>query len=179
MKIFKLNFNYSYAFADIVNNPNNVDLDDFFSESQPVLNELQYDWISNQSSIIPDIAIIRFNVLCCNPKALATFKPLLKDTTCSKILIGNKEYYAFVHLSQEDNKLNIKKSKIEYYSTGDIRDVIEPTFLPGDYNCLFQIPQLPFTIFCSETFKNAVDDNHLTGLIFEECKVKSKSWLFN
>lgn len=176
MNIWKIGFNYSFAFADICKSPENIDLDDVFASHDPDLRNIKFGWIVNQSDIIPDIAIIRFNVICLNETAFNKLKTLFKNYSFKKITIGTDSYYAIFNLPEEQDKLNKKKSKIEYFSTGDILEVVKPVFLPGEYMTLFQIPEALYTVFSTQDFKDRVEENNLSGLNFEECAIKSKSW---
>lgn len=176
MNIWKIVFNYEFAYADICANPYNLDIDDFFASKNPDLNKIEFGWICNQSDVVPDIAIIRFNIICFSKKALDFLTTLLTGYIFTQIKISDDTYYAIFNLPEEENKLNKKKSKIEYFSTGDIREVVKPIFLPGEYKTLFQIPEALYTIFSTQDFKDKVEENNLSGLNFEECAIKSKSW---
>jgi len=75
-----------------------------------------------------------------------------------------------------DNCLNIKKSKIKRFSNGDVMEVTLPVLLPREYPILFRITEMPSVFFCTNVFKEFIENNSITGVIFEECPVKSKSW---
>lgn len=72
--------------------------------------------------------------------------------------------------------LNLKKSKVTRFSDGEIMTVDEPVFLPKEYPLLFKIEEQSGAYYCTEEFKDYVQSNKYTGLLFTECKIKSKSW---
>lgn len=73
--------------------------------------------------------------------------------------------------------LNIKQSKIKYFSTGEIMEVKRPVFISTDFPPLFRTYETDNALFCTGTFKDTVTQNGLTGLLFQTCKIESESWL--
>lgn len=176
MKIFQLNFDFAYALADVVNADGKVDILDITSENTNLLSKLQFDWTMTESSIIPDIAIIVSELLCCNTNGLPIIERVLPTVKPFEIYVGKNQFYSLFNISNQKGKLNLKSSKIKYFSTGDIMEIEKPVFNQGEYPSIFKVEEMPGVFFCTEIFKDTIEKNHLTGLIFTECKIKSKSW---
>lgn len=91
---------------------------------------------------------------------------------------NNQNLYLMNVLNINTEIFNEKKSKIDYYKTGTIREVIKYVFNDIEtIPVIFRIPQSPCEIFVSDEFVKIVKDNNLTGIDFKECKI-SRS-LFN
>ena len=72
----------------------------------------------------------------------------------------------------------MKKSRITRFSNGDIMEISSPVLLPNDYAPLFRVMEMSSSYFCTDIFKNIVEENKLTGLLFEEIRVKPTKFLF-
>lgn len=176
MELFKLLFNFDYALADIVESYNDTNSLDVNSETPELLENFRYDWVTEDSTLIPDIAIIMSELFCIDDKALIVLNPYIDDLVQTSISIGKELFYSISNIPVLKDSLNLKLSKIKYFSTGDIMEVGKPVFNERNYPNLFKTAEIPGSFFCSEDLMKAVIDNNLTGITFEECKVKSKSW---
>lgn len=175
MKIYRIEFNYDYSLADVVEEKNNADSLEISTNNVEYLKNFNLDWLKDESTIIPNLVIIMSQVLACDKKAVNVLKGVLPEYAFTPILVGDICYYAISKIKVEEG-LNKKASKIVYFSTGDIMDVEIPVLQPLDYPPLFKVEEMDMSFFCTEQLKEAVEKSFLTGWKFTECKVKSKSW---
>ncbi|MDE6091187.1 MAG: hypothetical protein K2G41_10870 [Duncaniella sp.] len=176
MKLFKISTDYNYALADIAESYDATDSLILTSETTELLKNFRYDWITEDSTLIPNIAIIMSELFCLDEKAVTELRPYLSDLILSAILIRKDTFYSLSNIPILKGSLNLKSSKIKYFSTGDIMDVTKPVFNEQNYPSLFKTEELIGSFFCSEDLMNTITANNLTGILFEECKVKSKFW---
>lgn len=176
MNIYKISFDYNYAFADIVESRNGADSLELSIDNLETLMDFRYDWLTDESNVTPDFVIIISELLGCAKKNSHFITKLCPNIVLHPILIGSKEFNIQSNIPVYQDRLNLKKSKITRFSNGDIMEISNPVLLSSEYSPLFRLEEIPSTYFCTELFKNMVESNNLTGLKFEECKVKSKSW---
>lgn len=103
-------------------------------------------------------------------------KPAVHGLETVDIDIQDERYKIFVDLPVVKNGLNLHKSKITRFSTGDIMHIDSPVFFPKDYPPLFKIAEEPASFFCSSELYNEIVSNKLSGWLFHSCPIKSKSW---
>ena len=132
MNIYQIDFDYTFALADIRAAVDGADSMEFSQERPELIDKFKYDWVTTDSELIPDFVVIMSELLGC--------KTVVK------------------------------------FSNGDIMEITNPAFLPGDYPILFKVEDMSSVFFCSQEFKDFVEINSYTGLRFKECVVKSKSW---
>ncbi len=176
MRLFKVNFNFDYALADIVETYNDADSLALTSETTDLLENFRYGWLTDDSTVIPDIAIIMSELFSVNEKALTELGSYLLDLKSNAISIGKDIYYSLSNIPTLKDSLNLKSSKIKYFSTGDIMEIEKPVFNEGNYPNIFKVEEIFGQFFCTNVLMNAIVTHNLTGVTFEECKVKSKSW---
>lgn len=176
MKIYKLSINFDYALADIVENYNDADSLSLTSETIDLLNDFRFDWNTDDSHLIPNIAIIMSKLLCFDIISWDEVRSLLPDNGITQISIGNKPFISLSNIPVLRGALNLKSSKLKYFSTGDIMEITSPVFNEREYPNLFKVEEIYGSFFCTDELKNTIVSNNLTGLKFEECRLKSKSW---
>lgn len=176
MNIYKISFDYNYAFADIVESRNGADSLELSIDNLEMLKDFRYDWLMDESDVIPVFVIIISELLGCSEEISHLITEICPNIVLHPILIGSKKFNIQSNIVVYQDRLNLKKSKITRFSNGDIMEISNPVLLPGEYCPLFRLEEIPSTYFCTEEFKNMVESNNLSGLKFEECKVKSKSW---
>lgn len=175
-RIFQIKSDFSYSYADIIESRNGADSLELSDQSLEMLPNFKFGWITSESDVKPDCAIIISELLCFNLKAESIFQQILRLSNLVYIEIGTDKFVVVPSISVLKGCLNIKKSKITRFSNGDIMEVSSPVLLPDEYSCLFRIEEMPSSIFCNGEFKCVIDANSLTGLSFEETPIKSKSW---
>ena len=175
-KIYHISFDYAYALADVKSSLHGADSLDLCSENPQLINEFQYDWVTDESERIPDFCIIMAELLGCQKTIADKMTGIQASISTVYIKIGSLDYAIFINVPIVKEALNIRKSKISRFSDGEIMSIDEPVFLPNGYPALFKIEEQSGSYYCTEEFKENVMDNHYTGLLFTECKVKSKSW---
>lgn len=176
MKIYQLAFNYAYALADIKESLNGADSLELCSENPEIIKSFKYDWITNESEIIPDFVFIMSNLLGCKSNISSDIMEMIPSLNLNPVKIANDDYALFSNTPILSDCLNLKKSKVVRFSNGDIMEVPLPVFLPGDYPILFKVENIPSSYFCTQELKNLLDTQSYTGLLFNECGIKSKSW---
>lgn len=176
MEIYQLSFDYSYALADIVESLNGADSLELCAERPDMIGKFKYGWLTNESTLIPDLVIIISNMLGCKVEISKEVSNLFPSLALNPIKIGTDDYVLFSNIPILSDHLNLKKSKITRFSNGDIMEIPAPVFLPSNYPILFKIEEMPSTYFCTQEFKDLIDGHSYTGLLFEVRKIKSKSW---
>lgn len=176
MIIYELIFNYNYAVADVIESLQGADSLELCAERPDLYDSFKYGWLTNESEIIPDFVIIMSKLIGCRADISATIKELIPKQELHPIKIEDKDYLLLSYIPILSARLNLRKSKITRFSNGDIMDITSPVFLPNDYPILFRIEEMPSSYFCTQEFKQMVDSSNYNGLLFEECRIKSKSW---
>lgn len=176
MEIYNIKLDYRYAIGDIISNktPDTIGMN--LTENF-LKGFLTFGWITKESPIIPDITIIASELFSLDRKARISLESLLSGQNLKGITIGDTSYVVTMDIPILQGVLNMKSSKITRFSTGDIMEVKEPVFLPKEFPPLFRTEYTDNAIFCNGTFKEEVQKNRLTGLIFNACKIQSSSWL--
>ena len=176
MQIYQIDFNYAFALADVVTSKPGADSLELSSDRPELFDDFGYDWLTDESKAIPDFILIMHAILGCKQSLYQDLTNILDGLGTHPIKVGKDDYLLFSDIPVISKCLNLKKSKISYFSDGDIMDIKEPVFLPGDYPNLFQVKQMPSTFFCNQLFKNEIDTRSLVGLLFNKIVMKSKSW---
>lgn len=176
MKIYQIKFNYDYSVCDIIATKNGADSLEINSENPGSLKNFEFGWIKEESNKIPDLALVMSQLLLCNSSAKSILSNVLSDFTMNRVIVADQNYYSISDIKQISDILNKKASKIEYFSTGDIMDVITPVFYPIDSPVLFKIKEMESMFFCTEELKTVIERNNLVGWEFKECVTKKKSW---
>lgn len=177
MEIYQIEFNYNFALADVVSSKPGADSLNLTQDKPEELGNFSYSWLTDESEVIPDFILIMRELLGCKLSIQEEMSGIIKSTRMIPITVGKDSYVIFCHIPVLSDCLNLKKSKISRFSDGDIMDIKEPVFLPGDYPTLFQVKNIPSAYFCNQLFKQKIDTKSYTGLLFKQIKIKPKSWL--
>lgn len=175
--IYQINLNFEFALGDVIKSLSDTEPLELNSENVAILNDFRYGWDTEESSLIPNLTIIFLELLCCDSKAHGYLKTAIEQITFNKIEIGKDEFFAISNIPCLKERLSLKSSKVKYFSTGDIMEIENPVFYCGEYPPLFKVEEMPGVFFCTELFKDTVENNQLSGLLFTECKIKNKSWI--
>lgn len=176
MNIYQIDFDYKFALADVKSSVDGADSLEFSQERPELIEKFKYDWVTDESELIPDFVVIMSELLGCKTEVKSKIEEMSQSFKFHDLKIGDMDYVAFINIQILKNCINIKKSKVVKFSNGDIMEIANPVFLPGEYPLLFKVENMPSTFFCSQDFKDFVETNSYTGLRFKECVVKSKSW---
>lgn len=176
MKIYKISCDYKFALGDIVKSSQDVEFLSLDSETVDLLDKFNFDWSTNESSALPNITIIVSELFCLDEKSTKKLIQHLNGIHFNPILIGKERFTSLSNIPTMENVLDLKSSKVKLFSTGDIMEITHPVFKNQYYPNLFKIDEIGRQFYCSEELKNVIIFNNLTGIIFHECKVKSKSW---
>ena len=177
MKIYQLSLDYSFSLADVIETFDNADSLELCSEKPEMIKNFKYGWIMNESKIIPDFVLIMSSLLGCKYGFLKNIRKIIPSINFIPVKIDRDDYALFSNLPILENCVNIKKSKVSRFSNGDIMEISNPVFLPNDYPALFKVEEISSSYYCTEDFKNIITDNQYTGLMFNECNIKSKWWI--
>lgn len=176
MNIYKISFDYKYAFADIVESKNGADSLELSIDNLDMLSDFRYDWLTTESDKIPNFVIIISELFGCSEEISHLITKLCPNIILHPIVIGRKVFCINSNIPVYKDRLNLKKSKVTRFSNGDIMEVSKPVLLPGEYCPLFRLEEIQSSYFCTDDFTKMVESNNLLGLKFEECQIKSKSW---
>lgn len=175
MKIYELSFDYKYSVADIIKSKDGTDFLDLSVSTPTIANNFMYGWLQGESEIIPDFICIMMNLWGCKSEITPHLKKLMPTINFQEIEVGNLKYTMFFNVPLLSGVLNLKKSSVSRLSNGDILRIKEAVFYPSDYPEIFIVEEMPSSCFCNEEFKKFIE-NKFSGVLFKECKIKSKSW---
>lgn len=176
MNIYQIDFDYTFALADIRSSVDGADSMEFSQERPELIDKFKYDWVTADSELIPDFVVIMSELLGCKTGLKSKVEELSQSFKFHDLKIGHMDYAAFINIPTLQNCIILKKSKVVKFSNDDIMEITNPVFLPGDYPILFEVADIPSAFFCSQEFKDYFEANSYTGLRFKECVIKSKSW---
>lgn len=176
MNIYQIDFDYMFALADIRTVDDGADSMEFSQERTELIDKFKYDWVTTDSEIIPDFVIVMLELLGCKTELKNKVEKISQSFKFHDLKVGDMDYTAIIGIPTIQDCINLKKSKVVKFSNGDIMEVSNPVFLPGDYPLLFKVENMPSAFFCCQKFKDFIETNSYTGLRFKECMVKSKSW---
>ena len=174
--IYHINLNFDYAVGNIVKEESNASFLELNSESISLLKAFKFDWNTEDSSAIPNLTLIMSELFCCDIVASELLKDIMGTIQFNNLFIGDNQFFSISNIPIKKNAINLKASKVKYFSTGDIMEIEKWVFNQDEYPPIFKAEEMPGVFFCTEIFKDTIEKNHLTGLIFTECKIKSKSW---
>ena len=139
-------------------------------------------WNFEESEVKCDFPLLYGLIPIMSEKAKKIFATLIPADFVEylKIRVEDENYYALNILKSYDKLLNTGKSKMDYFSNGRIMGIDKYVFSEiSDLSPIFKITQLKISAFVTEEFKNIVEKEGLTGLVFEECEVVTKGWFGN
>ena len=178
MKVYKISKDYRYAIADIVECKNGFDSLDLSPDKPELLDNFRYDWLTEESDIHPDFVYISLSFIGGSNHVSKIVQEICHGIKFFPIKVGNNNINIYSDIPEYSNCINMKKSRIIRFSNGDIMEISSPVLLPNDYAPLFRVMEIPSSFFCTDIFKDIVEENKLTGLLFEEIRVKSNNCLF-
>lgn len=174
--IYQISFDFSYAFADILKQKGDVSSLDVFDDTPELIQEFDYDWVTKDSDIIPDLILIMSKLPGVETNVYHMMEPFLPGIDTVEIALSNRKFKILTNIPCLGNTLNIRKSKVTRFSNGDIMSIESPVFLPGEYPALFKIEESPTSFFCSDSLFNEIKEKNLSGWNFSECTIKRKLW---
>lgn len=176
-KIYRIELDGNYALADIVESLGSTSSLDLTPNSVELFSSFRYGWITEESAVTPDVYIIMSEMFCCKKNKSTVLERLLPMLSKSLIKVGEIDSIVFYNIPSVSNAINLRSSKVSKFNNGDIMSIDTPVFNRHDYPLLFTVPEMDGVFFCTENFVEAIDSDHLTGLKFQECRIKSKFWL--
>jgi len=122
-----------------------------------------------------DFPMINGSIPVVSQRAYEVLDPYLdkENIEILPITIDNTPYY-IIHLLNVYDVLNEKRSVIQRFRNGGIKNIEKYVFLPSvsDVPNLFQITQNQMFVFVKEELFNVISEAKLTGADFEECQIK-------
>ena len=65
MNIYQIDFDYTFALADIRASVDGADSMEFSQERPELIDKFKYDWVTTDSELIPDFVVIMSELLGC------------------------------------------------------------------------------------------------------------------
>lgn len=174
--IYQIGFDFSYALADIAKQKSNICSIELFDNTPELFDQFEYEWNTEESTQIPNLILIMSKLLGVSSEYYSTIAHVVSPIKTKLVDIGGKSYNIFTEVRMIKSALNLRKSKLTRFSTGDILSVDSPVFLPQNYPPLFKIEEAPTTFFCSELLYDEIIANKLQGWKFKACPIKDDSW---
>lgn len=175
--IYQISFDFSYALADISKQKEDVSSLELFDDTPELIYEFDYDWVTEDSNIQPDLILIASKLLGIDAMAFHAIESFLSEIDTVEIEVSNRKFNILSNIPKLKGVLNMRKSKITRFSTGDIMSIDSPVFLPGDYPPLFKIEETPMNFFCSGLLFDEINKNALRGWRFSLCPIRKNTWL--
>lgn len=135
-----------------------------------------YNWIDGKL-LDCDFPMINGSIPVASEKALEVISPFVdsENVEILPIVVNGSPFYV-IHLLKTYNVLNEKKSSIQYFKNGDVKNIKKYVFLPtvSEVPSLFQIEQNQMFCFVKDDLRSAICNAGLVGADFEECEIKGK-----
>ena len=154
--------------------------ENFGTKLKPIWGEVGAKWYRENGEIICDFPFLLGMIPLCS---LKIYNKLHENLNLEKIeflpiRIENELYYIMNPCLSIKGILNKKRSKIDYFSNGEIMWISKYVFYPNDVQAsLFKIPEMYTAVFATTTFVDFIKENHFTGIEFEPCTSKKESFL--
>lgn len=142
--------------------------------------EVEAKWHQERGDLICDFPFLLGTIPLCSLKVYYKLqeKLNLEGIEFLPIKIENKLYYIMNPCLSIKGILNKKKSKIDYFSNGEIMWVSKYVFYPNEIGAsMFKIPEMYTSIFVTTSFTEFIKENHFIGIDFEPCEIKKESIL--
>ena len=150
-------------------------VDGFFNDG------LRYDkdfgsfhWIEQDDSPVCDFPMINGCIPVVSERALSIIQPYIEEDEIEILPIKvEEEPFYILHLLKVYDVLNTRKSDIQYFKSGRVKNVGKYSFRPAVKNApyLFHISTLQTFVFAKEELVKAINQSQLTGADFEECPI--------
>lgn len=176
LNIYQIGFDFTYALADVSEQRGLANSLDLYDDTPELIRAFEYKWVTEDAIRLPKLILIMSKLLGISADSYPKIKSAVHGLETVDIDIQGERYKIFVDLPVVKNGLNLHKSKITRFSTGDIMHIDSPVFLPMDYPPLFKIAEESAIFFCSSELYNEIVSNKLSGWLFHSCPIKSKSW---
>jgi|SRR5690554_244286 len=114
-----------------------------------------------------------------NQRAYKVIKDLIPSDEVEflPLFIEDEQYYLLNLLIQKENIINIKKSKVKYYSDGRIMGISDFVFNQAEItSTIFRVSESKTSVFVNEIIKQAIEKHKLIGANFVKCKVVKPSF---
>ena len=63
MNIYQIDFDYKFALADVSSSVDGADSMEFSQERPELIEKFKYDWVTDESELIPDVVVIMSELL--------------------------------------------------------------------------------------------------------------------
>lgn len=133
-----------------------------------------FHWIEQDDTPVCDFPMINGCIPVVSERALRIILPFIEEDEVEILPIKVEvEPFYILHLLKVYDVLNTRKSDIQYFKSGRVKNVGKYVFLPAVTNAplLFQISTLQTFIFAKEELVQTISQSQLTGANFEECPI--------
>ena len=145
------------------------------SEWKPI----EFSWDYSEGEGIRNLFMYLGSILIADEQSKTVIQSILNEEKIEflPIHVDNEVLYIVNVCTFSGDRLNLKKSDVEYFKNGEIKWINKFVFNPSDdIPTLFRVPEIHTALFTSKQFADAVNRDNLTGLRFQECNIK-KSFL--
>ena len=174
-----------YKFWHSANGYKNIDISNsilleavvegFYNDGQRYNKDFgSFHWIEQDDTPICDFPMINGCIPVVSERALTIIQPFIEEDGVEILPIKVEvEPFYILHLLKVYDVLNTRKSDIQYFKSGRVKNVGKYVFLPAVTNAplLFQISTLQTFIFAKEELVQTISQSQLTGANFEECPI--------
>lgn len=175
-QVYQITSDYSYAFVDVTKQKGEASSLDLSDDTPELIPEFDYGWITVESEEFPDLILIMSKLLGIDAKVYPVLAPFVSELGVIELNFSVDQFKILTNIPCLEGVLNIQRSRVTRFSTGDIMSIESPVFLPGDYPPIFKIGEMPTSFFCSEALFNVIQAKGLKGWNFAICPVKKKGW---
>ena len=121
MNIYQIDFDYTFALADIRASVDGADSMEFSQERPELIDKFKYDWVTTDSELIPDFVVIMSELLGCKTGLKSKVEELSQSFKFHDLKIGDRNYTAFINIGNTPaciySSLHITRNGIIYGNT--------------------------------------------------------------
>ncbi len=133
-----------------------------------------FHWIEQDDTPICDFPMINGCIPVVSERALTIIQPFIEEDGVEILPINvEEEPFYILHPLKIYDVLNTKKSEIQYFKSGRVKNVGKYVFKSAVANApnLFHVSTLQTFVFVKEELFQAISQSQLTGADFEECPI--------
>lgn len=98
MSVYQVDFDYTFALADISASIDGADSMDFSQERPALIDKFKYDWVTEDSELIPDFVIIMSELLGCKAELKSKMEEIPQPLKFHDLKVGGKDYTTFINI---------------------------------------------------------------------------------
>lgn len=182
MEIYELKKDYNGYYEPVIEDEQLMSLieDNWGKKMKHLWVEKEIKWFQDEeSSKIADIPLLLGTIPLCNEKVYTILlENNIKGIEFLPLLIEDKRFYIINPTPPIQGVLNKNRSKIRYSSDKKIEWIDKYVFYPIELDrYIFKIVEMYTSIFATNYFVDLVNKYNITGITFNKCSIKSKTFL--